>query len=459
MAKKDKKQEGHVQNREIYSRMNFLYQAANYLATLPCKTTPPPPPPPPPPHTRITRWPRRKTCFSCGCPRPYRYSADKVGGTSSTSVAAGTASSTAVSAVAAHPVADDLIAQDTAASMTDSMDHAVDVATTTTTTTAAATIAAPPATKLNRKARRQLEREQLVQERQRWRQQQQQQQQQPTQPSISSQGEDQSSSPSTGATDDQSSSNSATETATSTRMAAAITESLVADSTKRRSKLKRHRNRLAYRLPSLRPPSLSLDSLSCSRVGKCDCHDNKPEALTADNEAVAPALLEGTAAAAAATTTQASLEDPMSVVISAGDTGAFKFSRAARFYTAALREIGRKTKPQLHTAVSCNACGTLRRYYCMPGRGIQGDRLGGPSATAEVTLPPPSKKQQQQPQQPSKKSSQSNPSHTAVVAGSSATTMEGLSTAVFSMSSMVTETPSPPVSVDSPSTVMELDQA
>ncbi|KAF9280309.1 hypothetical protein BGZ68_007320 [Mortierella alpina] len=37
MAKKDKKGEGAVQNREIFQRMNFLYQAAMYMATI---TTP-----------------------------------------------------------------------------------------------------------------------------------------------------------------------------------------------------------------------------------------------------------------------------------------------------------------------------------------------------------------------------------------------------------------------------------
>ncbi|KAF9573440.1 hypothetical protein EC968_008525 [Mortierella alpina] len=34
MAKKDKKGEGAVQNREIFQRMNFLYQAAMYMATI-----------------------------------------------------------------------------------------------------------------------------------------------------------------------------------------------------------------------------------------------------------------------------------------------------------------------------------------------------------------------------------------------------------------------------------------
>ncbi|KAF9955058.1 hypothetical protein BGZ70_010374, partial [Mortierella alpina] len=37
MAKKDKKGDGAVQNREIFQRMNFLYQAAMYMATI---TTP-----------------------------------------------------------------------------------------------------------------------------------------------------------------------------------------------------------------------------------------------------------------------------------------------------------------------------------------------------------------------------------------------------------------------------------
>ncbi|KAG0252786.1 hypothetical protein BG011_006741 [Mortierella polycephala] len=40
MAKKDKKGEGVVQNREIFQRMNFLYQAAMCMATI---TTPHPP--------------------------------------------------------------------------------------------------------------------------------------------------------------------------------------------------------------------------------------------------------------------------------------------------------------------------------------------------------------------------------------------------------------------------------
>ncbi|KAF8948045.1 hypothetical protein BGZ47_006718 [Haplosporangium gracile] len=42
MAKKDKKGENTVQNKEIFQRMNFLYQAAMCMATI---TTPPPPPP------------------------------------------------------------------------------------------------------------------------------------------------------------------------------------------------------------------------------------------------------------------------------------------------------------------------------------------------------------------------------------------------------------------------------
>lgn len=30
--------------------------------------------------------------------------------------------------------------------------------------------------------------------------------------------------------------------------------------------------------------------------------------------------------------------------------------------------------PQLNTRVICTACGAFRRYFCMPGKGIEGDR-------------------------------------------------------------------------------------
>lgn len=39
--------------------------------------------------------------------------------------------------------------------------------------------------------------------------------------------------------------------------------------------------------------------------------------------------------------------------------------------------------PQLHTLVTCTACGTFRRYFCMPGRGVEGDRW-----EAEAEAPP-----------------------------------------------------------------------
>ncbi|KAG0055122.1 Ribonuclease P protein subunit p21 [Gryganskiella cystojenkinii] len=81
-------------------------------------------------------------------------------------------------------------------------------------------------------------------------------------------------------------------------------------------------------------------------------------------------------------------------------------SGVARFYAATLREIGRKNvirvgpvikrsicvrceavlipstscevrieaEPQLNTLVTCTACGAFRRYFCILGRGIEGDR-------------------------------------------------------------------------------------
>ncbi|KAI7831579.1 RNAse P Rpr2/Rpp21/SNM1 subunit domain-containing protein [Gamsiella multidivaricata] len=81
-------------------------------------------------------------------------------------------------------------------------------------------------------------------------------------------------------------------------------------------------------------------------------------------------------------------------------------SGTARFYTSTMREIGRKNvirvgpaikrticlrceallipsvscevriraTPQLHSVVTCTACGAFRRYFCMPGRGIENDR-------------------------------------------------------------------------------------
>ncbi|KAI1316091.1 Ribonuclease P protein subunit p21, partial [Mortierella claussenii] len=81
-------------------------------------------------------------------------------------------------------------------------------------------------------------------------------------------------------------------------------------------------------------------------------------------------------------------------------------SGTARFYASTLREVGRKNviriapvikrticrrceallipsvscevriqgTPQLHTVVTCTSCGVLRRFYCMPGKGIEGDR-------------------------------------------------------------------------------------
>ncbi|KAF9932595.1 Ribonuclease P protein subunit p21 [Linnemannia zychae] len=75
-------------------------------------------------------------------------------------------------------------------------------------------------------------------------------------------------------------------------------------------------------------------------------------------------------------------------------------SNIARFYASTLMEVGRKnviridptikrsvcqrceallipsisSMPQLHTKVTCTACGAFRRYFCMPGKGIVGDR-------------------------------------------------------------------------------------
>ncbi|KAF9157125.1 hypothetical protein BG015_000018 [Linnemannia schmuckeri] len=60
-------------------------------------------------------------------------------------------------------------------------------------------------------------------------------------------------------------------------------------------------------------------------------------------------------------------------------------SGTARFYASTLMEVGRKNviricevrveaTPQLNTRVICTACGAFRRYFCMPGKGIEGDR-------------------------------------------------------------------------------------
>ncbi|CAO3573565.1 unnamed protein product [Mortierella alpina] len=86
--------------------------------------------------------------------------------------------------------------------------------------------------------------------------------------------------------------------------------------------------------------------------------------------------------------------------------GARALSGTARFYASTLREIGRKNviridpvikrsiclrceavlvpyvssevrieaHPQLHSVVTCTACGAFRRYFCMRGKGIEGDR-------------------------------------------------------------------------------------
>ncbi|KAG0326760.1 Ribonuclease P protein subunit p21 [Dissophora globulifera] len=86
--------------------------------------------------------------------------------------------------------------------------------------------------------------------------------------------------------------------------------------------------------------------------------------------------------------------------------GAHLLSGTARFYASTLREVGRKNVirigplikrsicqrceailvpsvscevrihpiPQLHTRVTCTACGAFRRYFCMAGKGIDDDR-------------------------------------------------------------------------------------
>ncbi|KAF9303076.1 Ribonuclease P protein subunit p21 [Mortierella antarctica] len=85
----------------------------------------------------------------------------------------------------------------------------------------------------------------------------------------------------------------------------------------------------------------------------------------------------------------------------------YQLTGTARFYASTLREIGRKSviridpsikrsiclrceavllpyvsaeirieaEPQLNTMVICKSCGAFRRYFCMAGKGIEGDRL------------------------------------------------------------------------------------
>ncbi|KAG0272010.1 Ribonuclease P protein subunit p21 [Linnemannia exigua] len=89
-------------------------------------------------------------------------------------------------------------------------------------------------------------------------------------------------------------------------------------------------------------------------------------------------------------------------------------SGIARFYASTLMEVGRKNvirigpvikrsvcqrcealllpsvscevrieaTPQLNTRVICIACGAFRRYFCMPGKGIEGDRWESDEATS-----------------------------------------------------------------------------
>ncbi|KAI8598644.1 hypothetical protein EDD21DRAFT_381920 [Dissophora ornata] len=89
-----------------------------------------------------------------------------------------------------------------------------------------------------------------------------------------------------------------------------------------------------------------------------------------------------------------------------GNRDLHPLSGTARFYASTLREVGRKNVirigpaikrsiclrceailipsiscevriqalPQLHTAVTCTACGAFRRYFCMAGKGIEDDR-------------------------------------------------------------------------------------
>ncbi|KAG0092322.1 Ribonuclease P protein subunit p21 [Podila epicladia] len=90
-----------------------------------------------------------------------------------------------------------------------------------------------------------------------------------------------------------------------------------------------------------------------------------------------------------------------------GEGHPYQLTGTARFYASTLREIGRKSviridpsikrsiclrceavlvpyvsaeirieaEPQLNTMVVCKSCGAFRRYYCMSGKGIEGDRL------------------------------------------------------------------------------------
>ncbi|KAF9329683.1 UAA transporter [Podila minutissima] len=85
----------------------------------------------------------------------------------------------------------------------------------------------------------------------------------------------------------------------------------------------------------------------------------------------------------------------------------YQLTGTARFYASTLREIGRKSviridpsikrsiclrceavlipyvsaeirieaEPQLNTMVICKSCGAFRRYFCMAGKGVEGDRL------------------------------------------------------------------------------------
>ncbi|KAF9916029.1 Ribonuclease P protein subunit p21 [Lobosporangium transversale] len=96
----------------------------------------------------------------------------------------------------------------------------------------------------------------------------------------------------------------------------------------------------------------------------------------------------------------------------------YPLSGTARFYASTLREVGRKnvirigpvikrsicqrceailipsiscevriqSMPQLHTQVICTACGAFRRYYCMPGKGVEGDRWELDRASTEVAI-------------------------------------------------------------------------
>ncbi|KAG0225757.1 Ribonuclease P protein subunit p21 [Actinomortierella wolfii] len=456
MAKKDKRQDGNVQNREIYARMNFLYQAANFLATLtPGGVTKAPLPP---------NKGKQKSCSTCGCTHQR---VPKEGDLQETSARTGATAVSAAAAAAALPTADDLIAEarvppvpsssiTTAETLGSEATHDSDLMDFQLEGTAKG---AEP--KLNRKARRQLEREQLVQARQKCRQrkqkeqQQQQQSQQPQCQTSSADVEERSDdTPMVAVMEENSDENTS---AGATLVATTVETPKLARSAPTRGRLRRRRNRLAHHFPSLLP--LSVDSMN----GQCHCYNNRHKVST-------------TAKASPALATAAKEHD--SSVHQFEGVGSYAFSRMARFYTAALREIGRKNvirmdpmvkrtlcrrcdsllipgvsaivrieaKPQLNTRVTCKACGTSRSYFCMTGRGIQGDRFEISSMTTEVSSTSASQAPSSQRHKNKNPPSTSTPA-TPTVADQSSEDPASIP---------VEKVASPPVT-DSSSTAMEID--